>query len=70
MIARLELDNHVTSTFDVDNVDQAIARSTEICRDFESGGILVIDGKDYGSFDIGKDFIFKNLTTRQSWCIV
>ncbi len=70
MIAKLELDNHVTSTFDVDNVNEAIARSTEICRDFDSGGVLMIDGKDYGSFDLGKDFIYKNLTTGQTCIIV
>ena len=70
MIAKLELDNHVMSTFDVDNVNEAISRSIEICRDFDSGGVLMIDGKDYGSFDIGKDFIYKNLTTGETCCIV
>ncbi len=48
MIAKLELDNHVVSTFDVDNVQEAYDRSVEICRDFESGGLLVLDGKGYG----------------------
>ena len=70
MIAKLELDIHVTSTFDIDNVNEAIDRSIEICRDFDSGGVLMVDGKDYGSFDLGKDFIFKNLTTGQVCAIV
>ncbi len=73
MIAKLELDNHVVSTFDVDNVQEAYDRSVEICRDFESGGLLVLDGKGYGEFDFGDGLFclfFFNLTTRESWPIL
>ncbi len=69
MIAKLELDIHVTSTFDVDNVNEAYNRSIEICRDFESGGVLMLDGKDFGEFDFGDVPIFFHLTIRESWPI-
>ena len=69
MLAKLKLDIHVTSTFDVDNVNEAYNRSIEICRDFESGGVLIIDGKEYGEFDFGDVLFFFQLTIRESWPI-
>ena len=55
MIAKLELDIHVTSTFEAENKCEAYSRALEICRDFDSGGVLVIDGKDYGEIDLISD---------------
>lgn len=57
MIARLELDNFVVSTFNVSSLRSAYTKAYRICIDFESGGVLMIDGKDYGEFD----FFFNQL---------
>ncbi len=51
MKIKLELDNHVTSTFEAENKREAYNKAIDICRNFDSGGVLMIDGKDYGEID-------------------
>ncbi len=51
MIAKLELDTHNTFTFDVESKSEAYTNAVEICEEFKSGGVLLIDEQEYMEFD-------------------
>ncbi len=80
MIAKLELDCGVIHTFHVVTERQAIDRAVKVCRDDSQGGLLIINGVDYGEFDYGEFdygefdyglvFYFTNLSTGETWNIV
>jgi len=54
----LELDNDVTSTFDANTLQDAQKQAWQICEDYQTGGVLVVDGVDVGEYDYCKGELF------------
>ena len=71
MLVKLELDNHDTLTFDAATEREAIDYASDICKEFESGGVMIIDGQDIGEFIFGVvELYYTDLTTREIHRIV
>ncbi len=70
MIAKLELDSGNIVTYHVTTRREAFDRASATCGEQQTGGLLIIDGIDYGEFDYGNEFYYTVLTTGETWTIV
>ncbi len=70
VIARLDLNCHCVISFNTATKREVFDRAADICHEHGFGGVLELDGVDYGEFDYGIELVFTELATGNQWYIV